>query len=51
MICARHADIGVDKVPTLKQQRLVHRFRQCASETIAERIRALFLAQNGVRIE
>src|SRR5947207_2922486 len=34
--CARHADIGVDKVPTLKQQRFVHRFSQCVSETIAE---------------
>src|ERR1035437_881636 len=35
-ICARHADIGMDKVLTLKQQRFVHRFRQCVSETIAE---------------
>jgi hypothetical protein len=35
-ICARHADIGMDKVMTLKQQRFVHRFRQCVSETIAE---------------
>jgi len=35
-MCARHADIGLDKVPTLEQQRFVHRFSQCVSETIAE---------------
>jgi hypothetical protein len=36
VIRARHADIGLDKVSPLKQQRLVYRFGQCISETIAE---------------
>jgi hypothetical protein len=35
-IGARHANIGLDKLSALKQQWLVHGFRQCVSETIAE---------------